>query len=63
MDKLETKSINIEGTKSINSYNSDNSLSTTGTNNLYSNSKDNVKVVIRVRPLNEREQSTIGIYS
>ena len=27
---------------------------------LYSNSKDNVKVVIRVRPLNEREKSNIN---
>ena len=44
--------INMESSTLISNINSKGEL--------YSNSKDNVKVVIRVRPLNEREKSNIN---
>ena len=56
MINLDTKSLlSMEG-KSIASHNSGNTSQSNYVQSLTSNSKDNVKVVIRIRPLNEREK-------
>lgn len=57
MDILDTKSIRSLEAPSVGSMSAYN----TGNSNFFSGPKDNVKVVIRVRPLNEKEKSNFQI--
>lgn len=57
METLETKSYASVDTKSQSSGSG--GCGNSQPYSLYQNSKDNVKVVIRVRPLNEREKGKI----